>query len=319
MFGCDSTADRPRPLRPRLRLRLRLRQIAAALACCPIVALSQPQNLDDLQKQLDQVKQQKAAQQPKPAPPARKSDNEQQPAAATPTADKSTLVVEADAPCELRIYGQRKATLKAKEAIVLAVDAGKQLVVCTSSEAETAEFRSVVETRSGAKDVLQISLAGAVQEVQRKRDAERAHAAAEAERNAKQEAQAAACAAGQIKFMASGNCVLKQCGSNLEWTQADNGRNIDWNGARAWCAGKGAGWDLPSAAELLSIYDKSAPVTRCGVVDCRVSGPFQLTDWRFWSRDPHIPSLVHYVYLDNGYVTSLGYSGLNRALCVRRS
>jgi len=313
MSGCDPTTERPCPLRPHLRW------VVAALAGSSIVALAQPQNLDDLQKQLDQAKQQKEAQQPKPTPPANKSDNEPRPAAATPTAGKSTLVVEADAPCELRIDGQRKATLKAKEAVVLAINAGKQLVVCTSSEAETAEFRSIVETRSGAKDVLQISLASVVQEVQRKRDAERAQAAAEAERKAKQEAHTADCAAARTKFTASGSGVLRQCGSNFEWTQADIGRSIDWSGAQAWCAGKGSGWDLPTVAELDSIYNENAPGTQCGTVKCRLGGPFQLTSSWFWSRDEDGPSRARIVHLGIGINLPYDKGILGRALCVRRS
>lgn len=172
--------------------------VLTALTMLPVAAAAQQSNLDELQRQLDQAKrgsapQAKASGGPKP---------DQKPAA-TPAAGKATLVVESDAPCELRIDGQRTATLKSKEAVVLIVDAGKQLVVCTSSEVDAVEFRGVVEAFSGTKDVLQMRLADRIQtsirqreleraqaaEAQRKQDADRVNAAAEEQRKM-QEARA---------------------------------------------------------------------------------------------------------------------------------
>ena len=50
-----------------------------------------------------------------------------------------------------------------------------------------------------------------------------------------------------------GGGVLKQVATGLEWTQSDNGADINWNTAGAFCAARGSGWLLPSVADLQSV------------------------------------------------------------------
>ena len=55
----------------------------------------------------------------------------------------------------------------------------------------------------------------------------------------------------------------------LDWTEDDRGRTLDWNDAAAYCEGLVAGgrddWRLPSTGELLDLYDTSADVATGGV------------------------------------------------------
>ena len=79
--------------------------------------------------------------------------------------------------------------------------------------------------------------------------------------------------------------MLRQPATGLEWTQSDNGSDINWASAGAYCAGKGSGWRLPSTAELQSLYDASGTVsTSCGSETCRVSPLFRLTGPVGWSQ-----------------------------------
>jgi len=284
-----------------------------ALVTCTI-AKAQPANLDDLQRQLDRDKQQKAAQQ-SPAP-AKKSDNPK-PAPAGP-GRQATLVVETDAACELRIDGKRRASLKAKDAVVLTVDAGKLLVVCASTEVTEAlsvEFRDVVDVQSGTKEVLQIELKRAVSESQRRNEAQ---VAAEAERRAKLQAEATAQAARRARWSAEPGDTLRDRNSGLTWTRSDYGTSIDWYKARDWCTGKGSGWALPTVAQLASLRDE--PVgERC----CRVGGPFELKGSWYWTGVAVNATQFRIVHLGvpdgDSHVSFTGFSALVNALCVRGS
>lgn len=260
------------------------RALLPALLCIPMLALAQT-NLDDLQKQLDQARQQKAAQQAKPVP-AKKSVDSPAPAPAA-VGRQATLVIEADAACELRVDGVSKSRLRAGQPVTVLVEAGQQLLDCVSSEASEVKVRRVVDAKAGTKEVVMLELASAI---------------------------------GRASRQATGGDSWRDVRTELTWTRADNGRDIDWPGARAWCAGKGSGWDLPTVVELQSLFNKSLPGTRCGTSTCRVADPLQLTQWWFWSREADGPSRARGVNLGSGFVHSsiVGDSGDTRALCVRR-
>jgi hypothetical protein len=120
----------------------------------------------------------------------------------------------------------------------------------------------------------------------------------------------------------TGGDALKQGLTGLAWTQSDNGSYIKWDEARDWCAAKSGGWRLPSADELLSIYDQSVLVkTSCGAFTCSVSPLFRLTGRWFWSGDMAASSAAWYVNLSDGRRNSgpEQTSHRPRALCVRRS
>jgi polyisoprenoid-binding protein YceI len=124
------------------------------------------------------------------------------------------------------------------------------------------------------------------------------------------------------------NTTLLDVRSKLEWTRSDNGHDIDWHRAGRFCNDLSGKWRLPTAEELLSLYDSMATVgVSCGSARCRVTGPFELTGGWFWSADSvgndgsDGDELAWGVLLVNGArtksVKELGDG--SRALCVRSS
>ncbi len=114
--------------------------------------------------------------------------------------------------------------------------------------------------------------------------------------------------------------VLIQPVTGLEWTQSDNGRDIDWRGASNWCDSLSAGWRLPSVDELSSVYDlKGTVTTDCGENICKVSPLFHLTGPMFWSSDGKVSSEEWSVSLNRDYRSSNTVSNFHdkRVLCVR--
>lgn len=252
-------------------------------------------NLDDLQRQLDDAKRNKT----KPSR-ERPAVSTKEAAQEVPTGPRATLVVESDAPCELRVDGQRKAILKASEPVTIVVESGKQLLDCVSTESPSVKVREMVQAQAGTKDVKTLQLARLLVESR----------------------QLAACDGGppRSQVMAAADGQLRQCGTRLVWAAADNGRDVDWNGARSYCASKGVGWDLPTVDEIVPLFDRSLPQIQCGQDTCRVPGQFRLSSYWFWGNELDGPSRARIVHLGVGvsYVYGLGSSERSRALCVRR-
>ncbi|TNF61916.1 MAG: DUF1566 domain-containing protein, partial [Burkholderiales bacterium] len=61
----------------------------------------------------------------------------------------------------------------------------------------------------------------------------------------------------RLRWVPVADGVLDNAG-RLIWTRQDNGTDVDWEGAAAWCASLGQGWRLPSRAELESLTAGSA-------------------------------------------------------------
>jgi hypothetical protein len=83
--------------------------------------------------------------------------------------------------------------------------------------------------------------------------------------------------------------VLEDTTTRLRWTIKDNGADIDWNAALAYCTARGAGWRLPSIEELHSLYletpAKATPVA-CGESTCRTAPQLVLSASWLWSSTP---------------------------------
>ncbi len=114
--------------------------------------------------------------------------------------------------------------------------------------------------------------------------------------------------------------------SALRWDGHDNGKDIAWEDAKAYCAGRGPGWRLPAMAELESLY--GGPSRRCGRALCRATARVRLTGPWFWSATEVSPDeasdpddVAWGVLLVNGARTQnlrpIAYDA--RALCVRGS
>jgi len=104
----------------------------------------------------------------------------------------------------------------------------------------------------------------------------------------------------------------------LEWAESDNGEDIDWSGAKNYCASKGNGWGLPTVAELQDSY-KTGQSAPCGQSTCKVASKSRLTGPFFWSSEQS-GSSARFVSLNSGtpnYNLAV-FSNDLRALCVRR-
>ena len=122
-----------------------------------------------------------------------------------------------------------------------------------------------------------------------------------------------------------GGGVLRDPATGLEWSQVDNGADIDWQPAREWCAARGPGWRLPTSEELKGLYDPDGGrAVSCGTYDgqpmtCYVSTKFRLTGptpWTASEGEPR-PLIFGLSPLRKGPGPIDGIDGA-RALCVRK-
>jgi hypothetical protein len=104
--------------------------------------------------------------------------------------------------------------------------------------------------------------------------------------------------------------------TGLTWTSEDNGSDVNWNQAIAYCANLRLGgysdWRLPAIDELQGIYDVNAS-------EKHVKGNLNLSSKYFWSSTP-ASSKAWFFFFSNGrrYSFRISDSKEDRALCVRR-
>ncbi len=108
--------------------------------------------------------------------------------------------------------------------------------------------------------------------------------------------------------------------TKLTWAAADNGQGVTLSQATYYCRNLTLGgfkdWELPKIEELHGIFGGEADAN-----GHHVKGPIKLTGWA-WSSSPGQESGEQWA-LDFGdgarASVVMGDSGLNRALCVRRT
>jgi hypothetical protein len=268
--------------------------LLSLLAGTPPAAQAQTK-IEDLERKLEEARQRKQRE-----AELRRQNEAQRPA---PPANSGRVVVDVDAACELRVNGERVRALQAGDTTTITVPAGQQLVECLSTAFAGVKARSVVEVATGKQVVLTLAV----------RDAE----------NQSPAGAKAACDRGERSAMqpGSGSGVLRQCGTGLEWTAQDNGRDVDWREAQSYCRGLGGGWSLPTVGQLQALYNANLPGISCGrSITCKVSNQFRLSGYWFWSSEPNGSSEAWHVDLDDGlrYSGHVGSRDYGRALCVRR-
>ncbi len=121
------------------------------------------------------------------------------------------------------------------------------------------------------------------------------------------------------RFVLGNAGTIRDGKTGLEWSQSDNGSDINWNEATRYCDNKGGGWRLPSTSELQGIFDASLSIP-CGMFTCRTSSEFGLTGHWFWTNERNGSSeafLVSLIDVDRGAIHVKSRSN-ERALCVRR-
>jgi hypothetical protein len=112
----------------------------------------------------------------------------------------------------------------------------------------------------------------------------------------------------------------KDPATGLMWTKSDNGSNVNWNQASAYCSSLRLGgysdWRLATIDELQSIYDPNANVN-----NWRVKGNLKLSGGHWSSSAGNASGEAWRFNFDSGkrFSNLLGYSFYIRALCVRRS
>jgi hypothetical protein len=112
--------------------------------------------------------------------------------------------------------------------------------------------------------------------------------------------------------------------SKLQWTRSDNGKDLNWPDAKAWCASQGEAWRLPSRAELEGLYNSglAGEVVPCFNAKCKVPSSFQLSgSWQWSGQLSDDGRTVWYIYLSTGHPQQAdpNYQLNARALCVRES
>lgn len=138
-------------------------------------------------------------------------------------------------------------------------------------------------------------------------------------------------AEGMAGWKELGNAVLVQDKTKLSWTKSDNGQEMNWEEAKAFCARLGAGWRLPHVDELADLHAQAmlnGDSASCGAASCKVPSLFKLSGNWYWSGtdlkkdgSEASPLLVWGVQLINGSrnQTFKFMPHGARALCVRAS
>jgi hypothetical protein len=92
--------------------------------------------------------------------------------------------------------------------------------------------------------------------------------------------------AARPRFTDSGAQTVLDAKTGLEWTADDGGAPLTWTASGERCAALGAGWRMPTAAELSDLYDPSGKLTTpCGPGICKLSPLFHLHEVCVWSSD----------------------------------
>ena len=288
-----------------------LRLLVAMMACLMLrPAFSQTPTIEELEKRIEEAKKAKEEKQQVQTQGQPQRDHD----GAVPAAKHGTLIVRNDAPCLLSIDGKRIGNVLPAGAREITVDRGDRLIECTSVDEPAISLSSLAKV-AGGKTIVQLQLKDKVA-VERERRAQ--IAAAQDEERRREEQKRAATAErqkGSLDHVADG---LLRDRRGVIWSASDNGQDVSWDEADRYCTHRGM--RLPSVAQLPSLVDRSgAMTTPCQARQCKVSGQFHLTGYRFWSKRFEGGRWAVFVHLDNGQ-RSFDYAGSRdsfRALCVR--
>lgn len=185
-------------------------------------------------------------------------------------AQQSTLIIRSDAACALTVNGMPQGQVAAGTAKAVPVGGGEQLVECVAAGGTKAE--EILEVFPGAQKVVQIKLARKT----------------------------------ELSVTGEGT-VVADAKSGLYWLRKDNGRDIDWYGAKSYCSGISPGsWSLPTMAQLQGLVGNTELFLSDGTF--------------FWSSESDGSSeagrLVPLIWLPDFVIDKARNA---RALCVRRS
>jgi hypothetical protein len=238
--------------------------------------------------------------------------------AETKAAVELTAAAEAKAQVETMAAAQAKSAAETKAAADTKAAAEAKAAEKAKAVAEAAEkVKAAAEAKSAAKVAAETK--AAAEAAQRKQDEERQKLVAERERREAEDRSRREAA----RVVEEPRKAREEAA--LEWAESDNGADIDWHEAKAYCASKGRGWRLPTRAELQDSY-KNGQSTPCGKWTCKVASKSRLTGPVFWSNEPAPSSQAWAIGLSDGWQyalllvnrTNAVWDSNERALCVRR-
>ena len=120
--------------------------------------------------------------------------------------------------------------------------------------------------------------------------------------------------------------IVEDTFTEVQWTQRDNLGDINFNDAKAYCAGlslEGAGWRLPTMNELSQLYSgaQGNKVPCAGEAQCLAPKGFYLTGAWFWSSEQGNSASEAWSFALGGgtrLAHAVSSAGNRRALCVRQ-
>jgi hypothetical protein len=130
------------------------------------------------------------------------------------------------------------------------------------------------------------------------------------------------------RFVSNGDGTVTDTQTNLTWAAEDNGHDLNWESAKAYCesfsAGGHADWRLPTVGELRSLYDPAdSRIARCDS-DAKswrihIAPAIDLSCYWVWSAETPDPTSAVYVLFDTGLTHQAlrSYPFDGRALPVR--
>jgi len=124
------------------------------------------------------------------------------------------------------------------------------------------------------------------------------------------------------RFIAYSNGTVSDTRTNLMWAAKDNGRNIDWSDAKAYCENyRGGGytdWRMPTQDELVGLYDADKTYkSDCGY-DVHLTKLIRLTCTWAWASETS-GSVAAVFFFDRGHRDWLpqSFGSFYRAVPVR--
>jgi hypothetical protein len=246
-----------------------------------------------------------------------------------PAAPSTTLLVICDLACNWKLDGEAIGRIEAGGSAKAKVEAGQHMVVAATEDGAD-QVQQPSEVKSGEQTVVNIALTP-VRDTRLKAEQQAQDKIAQQARDkAIQEANDKAAQEARNKAaLEDAGKIWTDPETRLMWTKKDNGGDVNWQKARAYChnlrlAGY-SDWRLPMIDELGNIYDPKVNIAgqlgSGSETTWHVKGNLQLSGWQ-WSNTQGNTQWEAWVFLfANGkrYSYPLTGSGLDRALCVRRS
>jgi hypothetical protein len=168
--------------------------------------------------------------------------------AAAEKAGKALVNFVTDASCKLTVNGQGFGVLAANKERMIVIPDNEQKIQCASTEVPGA-IAEIEDRLTGCGSTVTLEVANIWR-----------------------------------RFTAGKNGTVTDAETGVTWLQSDNGSDIDWEGAKKFCAGKGG--RLPTDGELRPLHTEGRVTTQCGEYPCMMSHLFRLTSRFFWSSVP---------------------------------